>query len=201
MAQARRAFEKRNKQPINKFIKAAKVRLISQTGEQLGVVDLNEALDKAKDQDLDLVQMNNDTDTPVCKLMDYGKHLFDQKKQKAASKKKTKKTQLKEIKFRPGTDENDYQIKLRNIIKFLNEGDKTKITMRFRGRELAHKEIGLRLLKRVESDLSDIASVEQEPVSEGRQFVMLLSPNKKLLCQKLKFIAVQPNVLKKPVMV
>ena len=170
MAQARRAFEKRNKQPINKFIKAAKVRLISQTGEQLGVVDLNEALDKAKDQDLDLVQMNNDTDTPVCKLMDYGK---------AASKKKTKKTQLKEIKFRPGTDENDYQIKLRNIIKFLNEGDKTKITMRFRGRELAHKEIGLRLLKRVESDLSDIASVEQEPVSEGRQFVMLLSPNKK----------------------
>ena len=179
MAQARRAFEKRTKQPINKFIKAAKVRLISQTGEQLGVVDLNEALDKAKDQDLDLVQMNNDTDTPVCKLMDYGKHLFDQKKQKAASKKKTKKTQLKEIKFRPGTDENDYQIKLRNIIKFLNEGDKTKITMRFRGRELAHKEIGLRLLKRVESDLSDIASVEQEPVSEGRQFVMLLSPNKK----------------------
>ena len=179
MAQARRAFEKRNKQPINKFIKAAKVRLISQTGEQLGVVDLNEALDKAKDQDLDLVQMNNDTDTPVCKLMDYGKHLFDQKKQKAASKKKTKKTQLKEIKFRPGTDEKDYQINLRNIIKFLNEGYKTKITMRFRGRELAHKEIGLRLLKRVESDLSDIASVEQEPVSEGRQFVMLLSPNKK----------------------
>ena len=114
MAQAKRAFEKRNKQPINQFIKAAQVRLISQTGEQLGVVDLKDALDKAKDQDLDLVQMNNDSDTPVCKLMDYGKHLFDQKKQKAASKKKTKKTQLKEIKFRPGTDENDYQIKLRN---------------------------------------------------------------------------------------
>ena len=106
-------------------------------------------------------------------------HLFDQKKQKAASKKKTKKTQLKEIKFRPGTDENDYQIKMRNIIKFLNDGDKTKITMRFRGRELAHKEIGLNLLKRVESDLVDIANVEQEPISEGRQFVMLLSPNRK----------------------
>ena len=137
MAQARRAFVKKNKQPINQFIKAAKVRLISQTGEQLGVLNLDEALAKAKDQDLDLVQMNSDTDTPVCKLMNYGKHLFDQKKQKAASKKKTKKTQLKEIKFRPGTDENDYQIKMRNIVKFLNEGDKTKITMRFRGRELA----------------------------------------------------------------
>ena len=123
MAQPRRAFEKKNKQPINQFIKAEKVRLISQTGEQLGVVELKEALAKAKDQELDLVQMNKDSDTPVCKMMDYGKHLFDQKKQKAASKKKTKKTQLKEIKFRPGTDENDYQIKMRNIIKFLNDGD------------------------------------------------------------------------------
>ena len=179
MAQPRRAFEKKNKQPINQFIKAEKVRLISQTGEQLGVVELKEALAKAKDQELDLVQMNKDSDTPVCKMMDYGKHLFDQKKQKAASKKKTKKTQLKEIKFRPGTDENDYQIKMRNIIKFLNDGDKTKITMRFRGRELAHKEIGLNLLKRVELDLVDIANVEQEPISEGRQFVMLLSPNRK----------------------
>ncbi len=179
MAQPRRAFEKKNKQPINQFIKADKVRLISQTGEQLGVVELKEALAKAKEQELDLVQMNKDSDTPVCKMMDYGKHLFDQKKQKAASKKKTKKTQLKEIKFRPGTDENDYQIKMRNIIKFLNDGDKTKITMRFRGRELAHKEIGLNLLKRVESDLVDIANVEQEPISEGRQFVMLLSPNRK----------------------
>ena len=179
MAQPRRAFEKKNKQPINQFIKAEKVRLISQTGEQLGVVELKEALAKAKDQELDLVQMNKDSDTPVCKMMDYGKHLFDQKKQKAASKKITKKTQLKEIKFRPGTDENDYQIKMRNIIKFLNDGDKTKITMRFRGRELAHKEIGLNLLKRVESDLVDIANVEQEPISEGRQFVMLLSPNRK----------------------
>ena len=123
MAQPRRAFEKKNKQPINQFIKAEKVRLISQTGEQLGVVELKEALAKAKEQELDLVQMNKDSDTPVCKMMDYGKHLFDQKKQKAASKKKTKKTQLKEIKFRPGTDENDYQIKMRNIIKFLNDGD------------------------------------------------------------------------------
>jgi len=101
------------------------------------------------------------------------------KNRKQLQRKKTKKTQLKEIKFRPGTDENDYQIKMRNIIKFLKEGDKTKITMRFRGRELAHKEIGLNLLKRVESDLSEIAGVEQEPISEGRQLVMLLSPLKK----------------------
>ena len=155
------------------------MRLISEDGQQLGVVEINDALDQAKSASLDLVQMNDDPNTPVCKLMDYGKHLFDQKKQKSASKKKTKKTQLKEIKFRPGTDENDYQIKMRNIIKFLNDGDKTKITMRFRGRELAHKEIGLNLLKRVESDLVDIANVEQEPISEGRQFVMLLSPNRK----------------------
>ena len=179
MAQPRKAYEKKYKHQINQFIKATKVRLISEDGQQLGVVAIDDALDQAKSANLDLVQMNKDSDTPVCKMMDYGKHLFDQKKQKAASKKKTKKTQLKEIKFRPGTDENDYQIKMRNIIKFLNDGDKTKITMRFRGRELAHKEIGLNLLKRVESDLVDIANVEQEPISEGRQFVMLLSPNRK----------------------
>lgn len=179
MAQPRRAYEKKNKQPINHFIKASKVRLISADGEQLGITGIDEAMDKAKSSNLDLVQMNDDPEMPVCKLMDYGKHLFDQKKQKAASKKKTKKTQLKEIKFRPGTDENDYQIKMRNIIKFLGDGDKTKITMRFRGRELAHKDIGFKLLKRVESDLSEIAGVEQEPISEGRQLVMLLSPLKK----------------------
>ena len=124
MAQARRAFEKRNKQPINKFIKAAKVRLISQTGEQLGVVDLNEALDKAKDQDLDLVQMNNDTDTPVCKLMDYGKHLFDQKKQKAASKKKTKKTR-KINKLNKIKKEISYEIPLFSQFKKFKESNYT----------------------------------------------------------------------------
>ena len=117
MAQPRKAYEKKNKHQINQFIKATKVRLISEDGQQLGVVEINDALDQAKSASLDLVQMNDDPKTPVCKLMDYGKHLFDQKKQKAASKKKTKKTQLKEIKFRPGTDENDYQIKMRNIIK------------------------------------------------------------------------------------
>ena len=178
MAQPRKAYEKKNKHQINQFIAATQVRLISEDGQQLGIVEINDALDQAKSANLDLVQMNDDPKTPVCKLMDYGKHLFDQKKQKAASKKKTKKTQLKEIKFRPGTDENDYQIKMRNIIKFLKEGDKTKITMRFRGREMAHQNIGFDLLKRVEEDLDGRGSVEQAPLSEGRQLVMLLSPSK-----------------------
>ena len=133
---------------------------------------------KASAASLDLVQLANDSEHPVCKLMDYGKHLFDKKKQKSASKKKQKKTQIKEVKFRPGTEENDYQIKLKKIIKFLDEGDKAKITMRFRGREMAHQNIGFDLLKRVEEDLDGRGSVEQAPLSEGRQLVMLLSPAK-----------------------
>ena len=179
MAQPRRAFEKKNKQPINQFIKAEKVRLISQTGEQLGVVELKEALAKAKEQELDLVQMNKDSDTPVCKMMDYGKHLFDQKKQKAASKKKQKRQQIKEIKFRPVTEKNDYEIKVNKIKSFIENGDKAKITLRFRGREMAHQQIGMELLKRVESDLESMASVEQFPTLEGRQLVMMMAPNKK----------------------
>ena len=133
---------------------------------------------KATAASLDLVQLANDSEHPVCKLMDYGKHLFDKKKQKSASRKKQKKTQIKEVKFRPGTEENDYQIKLKKIIKFLDEGDKAKITMRFRGREMAHQNIGFDLLKRVEEDLHGRGSVEQAPLSEGRQLVMLLSPAK-----------------------
>ena len=150
MALAKRSYKKENKQPINKFIKADKVRLISSSGEQLGIQSLDEALSIAKKESLDLVQLNDDKQTPVCKLMNYGKHLFDKKKQKSASKKKTKKTQLKEVKFRTDTEENDYQIKLKKITKFLSEGDKAKITMRFRGREMAHQNIGFELLKRVE---------------------------------------------------
>ena len=111
--------------------------------------------------------------------MDYGKHLFDKKKQKSASKKKQKRTQIKEIKFRPGTEENDYQIKLKSITRFIQDGDKAKITMRFRGREMMHQDLGLELLKRIENDLSDQAVVEQEPLSEGRQLVMVMSPTKK----------------------
>ena len=180
MALAKRNYKKENKQPINKFIKAAKVRLISSSGEQLGIKSIEDALGIASKENLDLVQLNDDKDTPVCKLMNYGKHLFDKKKQKSASKKKQKKTQIKEVKFRPGTEENDYQIKLKKIIKFLDEGDKAKITMRFRGREMAHQNIGFDLLKRVEEDLDGRGSVEQAPLSEGRQLVMLLSPSKSM---------------------
>ena len=154
------------------------VILISNSGEQLGIKSIDDALSIASKENLDLVQLNDDKDTPVCKLMNYGKHLFDKKKQKSASKKKQKKTQIKEVKFRPGTEENDYQIKLKKIIKFLDEGDKAKITMRFRGREMAHQNIGFDLLKRVEEDLDGRGSVEQAPLSEGRQLVMLLSPAK-----------------------
>ena len=118
-------------------------------------------------------------DPPVCRLMDFGKFLFDQKKKKAEAKKKQKQVQVKEIKFRPGTDEGDYQVKLRNLMRFLNEGDKAKVTMRFRGREHAHRELGLDVLQRVEKDLAEISVVEQQPQMEGRQMVMVLGPKKK----------------------
>ena len=145
----------------------------------MGIVAIEEAMKKATSASLDLVQLANDSEHPVCKLMDYGKHLFDKKKQKSASKKKQKRTQIKEIKFRPGTEENDYQIKLKSITRFIQDGDKAKITMRFRGREMMHQDLGLELLKRIETDLSDQAVVEQEPQSEGRQLVMVMSPTKK----------------------
>ena len=145
----------------------------------MGIVAIEEAMKKASAASLDLVQLANDSEHPVCKLMDYGKHLFDKKKQKSASKKKQKRTQVKEIKFRPGTEENDYQIKLKSITRFIQDGDKAKITMRFRGREMMHQDLGLDLLKRIETDLSDQAVVEQEPQSEGRQLVMVMSPAKR----------------------
>ena len=120
-----------------------------------------------------------DAEPPVCKVMDYGKHVFDAKKQQAASRKKQKQVQIKEIKFRPGTEDGDYQVKLRNLIRFLEDGDKAKVTLRFRGREMAHQEIGMELLKRVEADLSEHGTVEQFPKMEGRQMTMVLGPKKK----------------------
>ena len=123
--------------------------------------------------------MAKEGDPMVCKLMDHGKHIFDSKKQKSASRKKQKRIQIKEIKFRPVTEENDYQIKVNKIKSFLEEGNKAKVTLRFRGREMAHQNIGMRLLKRVEKDLEDIANVEQFPTLEGRQLVMMMGPNKK----------------------
>ena len=153
--------------------------MIGELGDQLGIIKLEEALRKAEESSLDLVQMAKDGDPLVCRLMDHGKHVFNAKKQKAASKKKQKRVNIKEIKFRPVTEENDYQIKVNKIKNFLENGDKAKVTLRFRGREITHQEIGMELLKRVELDLSDFANVEQLPVLEGRQLVMLMAPNKK----------------------
>jgi len=165
--------------PINDEINANEVRLIGSQGEQIGIISLEEALNKAKESSLDLVQMAKEGDPVVCKLMDHGKHIFDSKKQKSASRKKQKRIQIKEIKFRPVTEENDYQIKVNKIKNFLEEGNKAKVTLRFRGREMAHQNIGMNLLKRVEEDLESIASVEQFPTLEGRQLVMMMAPNKK----------------------
>jgi translation initiation factor IF-3 len=152
--------------------------LIGADGNQVGIVSMKEAMQAATEAGLDLVQIA-DSDPVVCKVMDYGKVLFEQKKQRAAAKKKQVRTQVKEIKFRPGTEEGDYQVKLRNLIRFLEHGDKAKVTLRFRGRELAHQEIGMELLKRVEQDLEGYGSVEQFPKMEGRQLTMVLAPSKK----------------------
>lgn len=140
---------------------------------------MRDALQRAEDAELDLVEIAPNAEPPVVRIMDYGKFKYEESKKKHEAKLKQKQVQIKEIKFRPGTDENDYQIKLRNLIRFLEDGDKAKITLRFRGREITHQEIGLAQLKRVEADLSEIAVVEQFPKMEGRQMVMLLAPKKK----------------------
>mgnify|MGYP003641102419 CR=1 FL=1 len=164
---------------INENIDATEVRLVLADGEQKGVVTIEEARAEAAEAKLDLVLIAPDAEPPVCKIMDYGKHVFDIKKQKAASKKKQRKTQIKEIKFRPGTEEGDYQVKLRNLIRFLEAGDKAKVTIRYRGREMAHQEIGMTLLERVEKDLEEYGIVEQRPKMEGRQMMMVLAPKKR----------------------
>ena len=138
-----------------------------------------EAMEAAQKETLDLVEISPDAQPPVCKIMDYGKHVFDIKKKVALQKKKQKQTQVKEMKFRPGTDEGDYQIKLRNLVRFLENGDKAKITLRFRGREMAHQQLGMDMMKRVEADLEELAQVEQYPKMEGRQMTMVLAPRSK----------------------
>ena len=148
-------------------------------GSQVGVVTLQEALDAAQKETLDLVEISPDAEPPVCKIMDYGKHVFDIKKKVALQKKKQKQTQVKEMKFRPGTDQGDYDIKLRNLVRFLENGDKAKVTLRFRGREMAHQELGMAMMKRVEADLIELAQVEQYPKMEGRQMIMVLAPRSK----------------------
>ena len=164
---------------MNDEITSREVRLIDAEGEQRGVVPLAEALDMAYDSDLDLVEVSPTAVPPVCRIMNYGKFKFEQQKKQHEARKKQKQIQVKEIKFRPGTDEGDYQVKLRNLIRFLSDGDKTKITLRFRGREMAHQELGMKLLNRVEEDLKEYGVVEQRPKFEGRQMVMVLAPAKK----------------------
>ena len=164
---------------MNTEITARRVRLVGAEGEQVGVVSINEALQLAYDANMDLVEISPNAEPPVCKIMDFGKFQFEQNKKLQAAKKKQKQIQIKEIKFRPGTEEGDYQVKLRSLIKFLNEGDKTKITVRFKGRELTHRELGMDLLKRIEKDLEEVAALEQFPKLEGRQMVMVMGPKKK----------------------
>jgi len=142
------------------------------------VVDIESAIKSAEAAGLDLVEISPHVDPPVCKIMDYGRYKFEASKKQHSAKKKQKQVQLKEIKFRPGTEDADYQVKLRNLIKFLENGDKTKITLRFRGREMAHRDLGLKLLQRVEGDLEEYGVVEQHPKLEGRQMVMVLAPHK-----------------------
>ena len=164
---------------INGEITAREIRLVGEEGEQLGIVSLREALALAEERDVDLVEISPTAQPPVVKLMDYGKYKYEQSKKRHEAKQKQKQIQIKEIKFRPGTDDGDYNVKLRNLIRFLTEGDKAKITLRFRGREMAHQDIGLALLKRVEADLAEVGTVEQFPKLEGRQMVMMIAPKKK----------------------
>ena len=164
---------------INGEIDASQVRLVAEDGEQLGIVGIREALGKAEEAELDLVEIAPQAVPPVCKIMDYGKYKYHEQQKAHEARLKQKQIQVKEIKFRPGTDENDYQIKLRNMTRFLEEGDKVKVTLRFRGREMAHQEFGMAQLKRVEGDLIELGVVEQFPKLEGRQMVMVLAPKKK----------------------
>ena len=150
--------------------------MIDAEGEQAGIVSLGDAQQRALDADLDLVEIAPTAKPPVCRIMNYGKFIFEEKKKKATERKKQKQVQVKEIKFRPGTEEGDYQVKLRNLTRFLGHGDKTKITIRFRGREMAHRELGMDVLNRIAKDLEEISNIEQMPRLEGRQMVMVLAP-------------------------
>lgn len=164
---------------MNEQITAPQVRLIDAEGEPVGIVSIAEALRMAEEADLDLVEIAPLAEPPVCRVMDIGKFKYAESKKQHEAKLKQKQVQIKEVKFRPGTDEGDYNIKLRNLIKFLADGDKTKITLRFRGREIAHQQIGMQLMERIRQDLLEHGVVEQFPKMEGRQMVMMLSPKRK----------------------
>ena len=167
-------------QRINGEITAPQLRLVAENGDQLGIVAVADALKMAEEQNVDLVEIAPLAVPPVCKLMDYGKFRYREQKKAHEAKLKQKQIQVKEIKFRPGTDEGDYKIKVGKLVQFLEEGDKAKVTLRFRGREMAHQEFGVRLLERVRKDLEATAIIEQFPRLEGRQMVMVLAPKKKV---------------------
>ncbi|MCX9156046.1 translation initiation factor IF-3 [Niveibacterium sp. 24ML] len=166
-------------QRLNGEINVSEVRLVGEDGEQLGIVQTRQALEMAEEAGLDLVEIAPLAKPPVCKLMDFGKFKYQESKKAHEAKLKQKQIQVKEVKLRPGTDENDYQIKLRNMTRFLQDGDKVKVTLRFRGREMAHQEFGVRQLERIKADLEAVGMVEQFPKLEGRQMVMVLAPSKK----------------------
>jgi len=155
--------------------------LIGVEGEQVGIVSVRQALTMAEEAGVDLVEIAPLATPPVCRIMDFGKFKYQEAKRAHEAKLKQKQIQVKEVKFRPGTDDNDYQIKLRNLVKFLQEGDKAKITLRFRGREMAHQEFGMRMLERIKADLEEVGQVEQFPKMEGRQLIMVIAPTKKLV--------------------
>ena len=164
---------------MNEEIFARTILLIGDDGHKYGPIGLDEGRAIAEEKGFDLVEVSPEAKPPVVKLMDYGKYKYEQQKKKNEAKKKQKVIEIKEVKFRPGTDEGDYKIKVRNLTRFLTEGDKTKVTLRFRGREMAHQELGMQLLKRVEADLKEVGIVEQWPKLEGRQMIMILGPKKK----------------------
>ncbi|WP_138146029.1 translation initiation factor IF-3 [Bathymodiolus heckerae thiotrophic gill symbiont] len=172
-------IKKPNRIRINNYIKAPKVRVIDSKGEQAGVLDTESALEMAKKSKLDLVEVSPNAEPPVCKVMDFGKYRYEQKKQLSDQKKRQKKTTVKTIKYRPGTEEGDYQIKFRNLVKFLDNGDKVKVSIWFRGREMQHRELGMVMLDRIEKDTEEFANVEQKAKMEGRQLGMMLAPKSK----------------------
>ncbi|MDP2367152.1 translation initiation factor IF-3 [Rhodoferax sp.] len=174
-----RRYREERKHRLNREIMAPEVRLSGVENEPIGVVSLMEALRMAGELDVDLVEISATANPPVCRLMDYGKFKYQEQKKAAEAKAKQTVIEIKEIKFRPGTDDGDYNIKMRNIKRFLAEGDKCKITLRFRGREITHQEIGMALLNRIRADLVDLIVVEQFPKLEGRQMIMMIAPGKK----------------------
>ncbi|WP_058462897.1 translation initiation factor IF-3 [Legionella adelaidensis] len=163
---------------INEQINVPEVRLIDVDGNQAGIMSTREALRAAEESGLDLVEISPTAKPPVCRIMDYGKYLFEISKKQAEARKKQKQIQVKELKFRPTTEDGDYQVKLRNLVRFLNHGDKVKITLRFRGREVAHQELGMKILERLQADTAEFAVIEQQAKREGRQLMMVLSPKK-----------------------